>query len=128
MKSTKHRGRALSSQTVSKPDKDVIPAMATHRLLLKSIASPQSVRINHCFTPFAFSDTLQDEENSVYTHHLVLTITEDLSSELSDLFCSHWVESTIKFIVSQPVFKWDNHSIINNKVEVLKWLCEFIGT
>lgn len=75
----------------------------------------------------ALSYDLKDEETSVYVHHIVLTITEDLANEMSSLFDPHWIETTVKFIVSQPVFTWDKHSIVNNKVEILKWLCEFVG-
>eukprot|EP01127_Copromyxa_protea_P020897 TRINITY_DN7043_c0_g1_i1.p1 TRINITY_DN7043_c0_g1~~TRINITY_DN7043_c0_g1_i1.p1 ORF type:complete len:801 (+),score=133.62 TRINITY_DN7043_c0_g1_i1:480-2882(+) len=111
VKSTKQRGRALSSQSICKP-KEVIPAVASHRLILRSIE---------------IRSQSEDEETSVYTKHLTLTITDELCRELTPaLFNTQWLEATVKFIMSQPVFKWDNSSILNNKIEVMKWLCEFI--
>jgi hypothetical protein len=52
----------------------------------------------------------------------------ELSSELApSIFTTDWVSNTVKFILAQAIFPWDEETIMNNKIEVLKWLYEFIG-
>lgn len=66
------------------------------------------------------------EARRMYQSHLAYTVQTELVRELTHMFDKVWILEVVKQITSSPIFVWDDKNTRPNKVEILKWIAEFL--
>lgn len=62
-----------------------------------------------------------------YIPHLLGSLQTELENELGNIFEKLWIHEVVKRVTSSLLFTWNSASLIKNKIELLKWIAEFIS-
>jgi len=63
-----------------------------------------------------------------YSKRVIQTIREELCNELVPLLTPERIRVVTRYIMLQPLFVWSLKNVLANKIEVFKWLFEFIDS